>query len=33
MTLWLYGEEFLKKLQLRYVAPDEVTLTPKPLNK
>lgn len=32
-TLWLYGKEFLKKLQLRYVAPDEVTLTPKLLTK
>ena len=32
-ALWLYGKEFLKKLQLRYVAPDEVTLTPKLLSK
>ena len=32
-ALWLYGKEFLKKLQLRYVAPDEVTLTPKLLTK
>ena len=30
---WLYGKETLEKLQLRYVAPDEVTLTPKLLKK
>lgn len=30
---WRYGKEFLEKLQLRYVAPDEVTLTPKLLKK
>ena len=30
---WLYGKAFLEKLQLRYVAPDEVTLTPKLLKK
>ena len=30
---WLYGKDFLEKLQLRYVAPDDVTLTPKLLNK
>ena len=28
-----YGKAFLEKLQLRYVAPDEVTLTPKLLKK
>lgn len=30
---WLYGKSILDKLQLRYVAPDEVTLTPKLLKK
>lgn len=30
---WLYGKRTLEKLQLRYVAPDEVTLTPKLLKK
>ena len=30
---WLYGKETLEKLQLRYVAPDEVTLAPKLLKK
>lgn len=30
---WLYGKSVLDKLQLRYVAPDEVTLTPKLLKK
>lgn len=29
----LYGKRILDKLQLRYVAPDEVTLTPKLLKK
>lgn len=28
-SLSVFGEEILKKLQLRYVAPDEVTLSPK----
>jgi IS30 family transposase len=28
-----FGEELVKKLQLRYVAPDEVTLSPKLLKK
>lgn len=30
---WKYGKLFLEKLQLRYVAPDEVTLTPKLFHK
>ena len=29
MALEAFGEETLKALQLRPVAPDEVTLTPK----
>lgn len=29
----LYGEEIMKALQLRYIAPDEVTLTPKLLKR
>ena len=32
-AFWLYGKSILEKLQLRYVAPDEVTLTPKLLKK
>jgi len=32
-ALQLYGKSILEKLQLRYVAPDEVTLTPKLLKK
>lgn len=30
---WRYGKSFLEKLQLRYVSPDEVTLTPKLIHK
>ena len=33
MALNTFGEETLKKLQLRYVAPDEVVLSPKLLRK
>ena len=33
MAYALYGKRILEKLQLRYVAPDEVTLTPKLLKK
>ncbi len=33
MALQTFGEETVKKLQLRYVAPDEVTLSPKLLSK
>ena len=33
MALRTFGEETLKKLQLRYVAPDEVTLSPKLLKQ
>ena len=33
MALQTFGEETVKKLQLRYVAPDEVTLSPKLLKK
>jgi len=29
MALQTFGEDIVKKLQLRYVAPDEVTLSPK----
>lgn len=33
MALQTFGEDVVKKLQLRYVAPDEVTLSPKLLKK
>lgn len=33
LALMTFGEDIIKKLQLRYVAPDEVTLTPKLLKK
>ena len=33
LALQTFGEETVKKLQLRYVAPDEVTLSPKLLKK
>ena len=33
MIGWLRRDKFLEKLQLRYVTPDEVTLTPKLLTK
>lgn len=29
MAVRLIGEDVLKKMQLRYIAPDEVTLSPK----
>ena len=33
VALEYFGEDILKKLQLRYIAPDEVTLSPKLLRK